>query len=92
MLRLLINFRIIRGNEAWLVSENVTLTPPSKVKRAYASELAKWVSPALEKMTGKTVEQSFKKCCTANALDGTDGDILWGISDPDCRELKSDLE
>jgi hypothetical protein len=75
-----------------MVSENLTLTPPSKVKRAYASKLAKWVSAALKKMTGKTVEQSFKKCCTANARDGTDGDMLWGSSVPDCRNLQSDLE
>jgi hypothetical protein len=78
--------------EAQLVSENLTLTLPSKVKNAYASKLVKWVSAALEKMAEKTVEQSFKECCTANAPDGTDGDILWGNSDPDCHDLKSDLE
>jgi hypothetical protein len=62
------------------------------VKRTYASELAKWVSAALEKMAGKTVEQSFKERCTANALDGTDGDILCGNSNLDYRDLNSDLE
>lgn len=36
--------------------------------------------------------QSVKNCCVTNAFDGTEGDILWDSSDPDCLVLKDDLE
>jgi hypothetical protein len=81
-----------REYEAWLLSENLPLTPSGMIKRASASKLAEWVSAAWKKIAGKTVEQSFKKCCVTNALDGTEDDILWENSDLDCTDLKSDLE
>jgi hypothetical protein len=74
-----------------LLSKNLPLTPSGKIKRASASKLAEWVSAAW-KIAGKTVEQSFKKCCITNTLDGTEDDILWDNSDLDCHDLKSDLE
>jgi hypothetical protein len=78
--------------EAWLLSENLPLTPSGNIKRASASKLAEWVSTAWKKIAGKTGEQSFKKCCITNALDGTEDYILWDNSDLDCPDLKSDLE
>jgi hypothetical protein len=77
--------------KAWLLSENLPLTPSGKIKRASASKLAEWVSAAWKKIAGKTVQQSIKECCITNELDGT-GDILWDNSNLDCPDLKSDLE
>jgi hypothetical protein len=77
-----------KESEAWLPSEILPIIPSVKIKRASASELAEWVLAAWKKIAGKILEQSFKKCCITNALDGTKGDILWGNSDPDCRDLK----
>jgi hypothetical protein len=74
-----------------LLSENLPLTASCKINRASASKLAEWVSAAWKKIAGKSVEQSFKKCCITNALDGTE-DILWDSFDLDCPDLKSDLE
>jgi hypothetical protein len=37
------------------------------------------------------VEQSLKKCCITNELNGTE-DISWDYSDLDCPDLKSYLE
>jgi hypothetical protein len=78
--------------EAWLLSENLPLTPSGKIKRASASKLAERVSVAWKKIAGKTVEQQFKKCCITNSLDGTENYILWDSSDLDCPDLKSGLE
>jgi hypothetical protein len=33
---------------------------------------AEWDTAAWNKITGKTVEQLFKKCCITNALGGTE--------------------
>jgi hypothetical protein len=78
--------------EAWLLSENLPLTPSGKIKRASASKLAEWVSATWKTIAGKTVELSFKKCCITKALNGTEDDILRDNSDLDCPDLKSDLE
>jgi hypothetical protein len=34
----------------------------------------------------------FVKCCITSALYGAEDDILWGSSDIDCLDLRSDLE
>jgi hypothetical protein len=36
---------------------------------------------ALNKITGETAKQFFKKCCITNALDGTEDGVVWKNSD-----------
>jgi hypothetical protein len=67
--------------EAWLLSENLPLIPSGNIKKAYDSHLAELVSAAWKKMAGKTVEQSFRKCCITNSLHGTENNIVTCISD-----------
>jgi hypothetical protein len=43
-------------------------------------------------IAGKTVEQSFRKCCITNALDGIGDANLWDSSELGCLDLKSNLE
>jgi hypothetical protein len=50
--------------KAWLLSENLSLIPSSKINWASASELAEWILPIWKKIPGKIMEQSFKKCIT----------------------------
>jgi hypothetical protein len=64
-----------------LLSENLLLIPSGNIKKAYASELAEFVSEAWKKMAGKTVEQSFRKCRITNLLHGKEKDIVTCISD-----------
>lgn len=39
-----------------------------------------------EKIPGKVVEKSFKKCCISNYLDSADDDVLWEVSENDYEE------
>jgi hypothetical protein len=43
-------------------------------------------------IAGKTVKQSFRKCCIINALNGIEDANLWESSELGCLDLKSDLE
>ena len=45
--------------------------------RAAPSEVARWVSAAWKAIPESIIVRSFKKCCTSNALDGSEDDILW---------------
>jgi hypothetical protein len=45
--------------------------------RAAPSEVARWVSAARKAIPECIIVRSFKKCCTSNALDGSEVDILW---------------
>jgi hypothetical protein len=40
----------------------------------------------------KNTGTSFKKCYITNALDEIKCDISWDNCDPDCRDLKNDLQ
>jgi hypothetical protein len=72
--------------------ENLPQASSSKIKRASASEHAERVSATWKMITGKTVEQSFRKCCITNALDGIENANLWDNSEHGCLGLKSNLE
>jgi hypothetical protein len=63
---LISNFRM--EYKAWLLSDNLPLTPYSKIEWASASELSEWVLATWKKIPRKIVEQSFKKFCITNAL------------------------
>ena len=45
--------------------------------RAAPSEVARWVSAAWKAIPERIIFRSFTKCCTSNALDGSEADILW---------------
>lgn len=76
--------------ESWLWMDNHPLTPSGKIKKAPASKLAEWVSNAWNKISNSVVEDSFKKCCITNALDGSEDDILWENNESTKSESESD--
>ena len=39
--------------------------------------VAEWVKTAWNEISIDTIQHSFKKCGIANAMDGTEDDILW---------------
>ena len=45
--------------------------------RAAPLEVMRWVSAAWKAIAESIIVISFKKCCTSNALDGSEDDILW---------------
>lgn len=63
--------------DAWLSTENLPLTKTGKLKKAPPSTIAKWVAAAWAKIDVTIVQNSFKKTCISNALDGTEDDLLW---------------
>ena len=38
---------------------------------------------AWQQIWPEMIEKGFKKCCISNAVDGTDGDMLWNGSEGD---------
>ena len=48
-----------------------------KIKCAAPSEVVWWVSAAWKAILESIIVRSFKKCYISNALDGSEGDILW---------------
>ena len=74
--------------------DNLPLTSPGKLKKASASEIFHWVASAWNKVPGKMIEKSFKKCSISNSMDGTEDDVLWEHSededDPDDRISSSE--
>ena len=63
--------------EKWLETPNLPQTPAGKVKKASASSVAVWISTAWKRISDETEWKSFKKCCTSNALDGSENDFIW---------------
>ena len=45
--------------------------------RTAPSDVARWVSAAWKAILESINVRSFKKCCISNALEGSEGDILW---------------
>jgi hypothetical protein len=60
----------------WIVDPARELTETGKIKRA-ATEAGRWVLAAWKAIMESIIVRSFKKCCTNNALDGSEDDIVW---------------
>jgi hypothetical protein len=73
-----------------LPSEKLSLTSCGK-EEASPSKLAELVSACWKMIAGKALEESFKKLCITNALNGTESDIVWDNSNLDCPDLKKRL-
>lgn len=69
--------------EKWLFTDNLPLTNTGKIKKAPASEVARWISVAWAKVSEDVVAKSFKKCFISNALDGSEDNIVWEEADID---------
>jgi hypothetical protein len=67
------------------------LPTSSKIKRDSASKFAELVSDSWKKIGGKTVEETFKKFCIMRHL-MTEETVTYGISNLDCRDLKTTLK
>jgi len=40
-----------------------------------------WITTAWQHISPEATVNGFKKCCTSNAMDGTDDDMLWNGSE-----------
>ena len=69
--------------EKWLCEANQDLTPTGEIKCAAAHVVAYWIFAAWKNITPSIIKKSFKKCCISSALDGSEDDVLWSISDDD---------
>ncbi|KAG0428091.1 hypothetical protein HPB47_024889 [Ixodes persulcatus] len=73
----------------WLTSGSHSFTTSGRLKRAPLETLAGWAREAWATIPSASamVERSFKKCGIANALDGTEDDMLWSAeSDKELSE------
>ena len=61
----------------WLASGQAALTNAGNLKRPSLVTVAEWVKTAWNEISIDTIQHSFKKCGIANAMDGTEDDILW---------------
>jgi hypothetical protein len=59
------------------------LTKTGKIKKAPASEVARWISIAWKEVSPMIVQKSFQKCCVTNALDGSEDDLIWENNNDD---------
>jgi hypothetical protein len=54
-----------------------------------------WIITAWQHISPEVTVKGFKKCCTFNAVDGTDGDMLWngrekiGSVKSECEKMKA---
>ena len=63
--------------ETWMVNDPFTYTPSGK-KRAPSKELVlTWINRVWNGIPQDLIEQSFKSCGIANALDGSEDDAVW---------------
>jgi hypothetical protein len=62
----------------WLLSENLplTLSPQMVRSRGHLLQTCRIGHGRLEEIGGRTMEQSFKRCCSINALGCTEVDML----------------
>ena len=72
----------------WIADPTRELTETGKIKSAAPSEVARWGSAAWKAIPKSIIVRSFKQCCISNALDGSEGDILW----EDDGEVKDDSD
>lgn len=64
-------------HETWTVNGPFTYTPSGK-KRAPSKELVlTWINRVWNGIPQDLIEQSFKSCGIANALDGSEDDAVW---------------
>jgi len=61
-------------------SGNPPLTPTEKIKKPFML-LCKWVIEVWQWKSAESIIKSFKRCYITNAMDGTDGDMLWKSED-----------
>ena len=63
--------------ETWMVNGLCAYTPSGK-KRAPSKELVlTWINCAQNGIPQDLIEKSFKSCGIANALDGSEDDVVW---------------
>jgi hypothetical protein len=50
-----------------------------------------WIIMAWQHISPEATMKGFKKCCTSNAVDGTDDDMLWNDNEED-EDVRSECE
>ena len=58
-----------------------TLTPTGKVRKPTLGEVCNWVIKAWNGVKPEFIIKSFKKCGISNAMDGTENDAIFELSD-----------
>ena len=61
----------------WMIEVQKSFTAGGSIKAPSLSSVSSWVDESWEELSQQMVSCSLKKCCIANAIDGTKDDILW---------------
>jgi len=65
----------------WIEATTHHVTPAGRVKRPLISNVCEWVKNSWQRFNSEAIVKSLKKCGISNALDGSEGDILYEKSD-----------
>ena len=76
----------------WMIEGEKEHTAGGNVKAASLSTMCQWVDEAWKSLPAEMVARSFKKCGISNAIDGTEGDILWEDVDEQSTALITALD
>ena len=68
-------------NAKWIEAPTHHVTPAGRVKRLSISDVCEWVKNCWQRVESETVVKSLKKCGISSALDGSEDDILYEVSD-----------
>ena len=89
--------RLSEQYNCWISDHDRELTASGKIKCAPPPVVTHWVLSTWTSIPAELVAKSFKKCCTSNASDGTEHDLLWDddednsdVDDPSSDYLPSD--
>ena len=70
----------------WMTDPHHDLTPTGRMKRPTIAQVGEWVKKSWDDVRPEIIVKSFKKCGISNALDGTEDDALFEVSDSSSRD------
>ena len=65
----------------WMQDAKSNLTPTGKVRKPILGEVCSWVIKAWNGVKPEVIIKFFKKCGISNAMDGTEDDAIFDLSD-----------
>ena len=75
----------------WLVDGEHTLTAGGRMHTPTLLDVTEWIVKVWQELDPAIIQKGFLKCCAANAMDGSQDDVLWNDSHSDsCAQRRSE--
>lgn len=75
----------------WMTEPHHDLTPTGRIKQPTIAQVCEWVKKSWDDVRPEIIVKSFKKCGISNALDGTEDDALFEVSDSSSSDDDEDF-